>query len=113
MEGVPGHLLAQGLDGLQGSTLAPQPALDIVHAYPGAKGAGRQLAHPQPVLERCQGLVEGMLVAGHEPQLVHGRGFEHVQGDELMGNVRRIEATAEEGHPHDGNGIAGREALGQ
>ena len=48
----------------------------------------------------ASGLPNACSKRGHEPELVHGRGLEHVERDQLVRDVGRVEAPAEERDPH-------------
>ena len=99
-ERVLGVQLAQAADRAQGQARAAERALHVADPRARAQRRRRQLAHRQPILERDQRLAERVLEGGHEPQLVDRRRLQHVQRGQLVRDVRRVEAPAEQGHAH-------------
>src|SRR6185295_3889284 len=84
----------------QRAALAAEIALDVADARPRPQRRGGQLAHAEAILERLERLVERVLEAGDQPQLVDGGGLEHVERGQLVADVRRVEAAPEERDPH-------------
>ena len=73
-----------------------QILLGEAHPHPLPERLGRPLAHRDAIGERREVLAEHVGVDRHEPQLVDGLGLEHVERDQLVRGVRRVEAAAEQ-----------------
>ena len=81
----------QVLERLDGAPQAGRLGLGAVHLDETAEPRGGALAHPDPVLERCQPLGERVPMDREEPDAIDGARGEHVVGIHQVADVRRVE----------------------